>query len=122
MVYDKEKDDAPFVPEDHLRPPSRASTFSKRNISLHLAKSVNSPNQKFNPVACWKLSHQRINAFAFSPDRQHLAVISEDGGLQVIDYLNEEYALYTSFVVSRFTRFTHLLLGSWISIRVIIAA
>ena len=62
------------------------------DAKLHVVKSVNSSNQKSNPVACWKLAAQRINAFAFSPDNTHLAVVTEGGRLQVIDYLKEEYA------------------------------
>jgi WD40 repeat protein len=53
-------------------------------------KSVHSKNQKVNPVSFWKLSNQRINAFAFSPDNRHIAVVSEDGTLRIIDYLKEQ--------------------------------
>jgi len=49
-------------------------------------------------VAFWKLSNQLINAFAFSPDSRHLAVVSEDGSLRIIDYLKEQLLdLYTSY-------------------------
>ena len=57
---------------------------------LHINKSVNSKNQKTNPVSAWKLSTSRINELAFSPDRRHLAVVSEDGSLRIIDYLKEQ--------------------------------
>lgn len=56
--------------------------------SLHVNKSVNSKNQKFNPVSYWKLLSQRINAFSFSPNNKLLAVVCEDGTLRIIDYLN----------------------------------
>ncbi|RMZ75789.1 hypothetical protein DV738_g5270, partial [Chaetothyriales sp. CBS 135597] len=72
VVYDKEKEDAPFV--------------------------VNSANQKTNPVAFWKISHQAINDFAFSPDSRHLAVVGEDGYLRIIDYLREKLTdVYCSY-------------------------
>ncbi|KAK4229359.1 hypothetical protein QBC38DRAFT_114588 [Podospora fimiseda] len=118
VVYDKEKEDASFSAEEEqarqssdesassgvttngnhtAATSSRPSSFSsspssndnngKCNIQVH--KSVHSKNQKSNPVAVWKLSNQRINAFAFSPDNRHLAVVSEDGSLRIIDYLTE---------------------------------
>ena len=105
VVYDKEKEDAPFSPEEEEGEKessesgesgeaengtknNTSSTFSPSRIKVN--KSVHSKNQKFNPVAFWKLSHQRINAFAFSPDNRHLAVVSEDGSLRIIDYHKEE--------------------------------
>ena len=89
VVYDKERDDAAFVPEDHDN--RNDSVHGHQNI--HINKSVNSKNQKANPVASWKISNQRINAFAFSPDHRHLAVVSEDGSLRIIDYLKEMLVL-----------------------------
>ncbi|KAI9794645.1 MAG: hypothetical protein M1816_004532 [Peltula sp. TS41687] len=87
VVYDKEKEDAPFVPDEmtHLS----SDTFEPDCV-LQVLKSVNSVNQKSNPVAWWKLSNQSINSFAFSPDHQHLAAVSEDGTLRIIDYLHEK--------------------------------
>ncbi|CAI4217501.1 unnamed protein product [Parascedosporium putredinis] len=70
VVYDKEKEDAVFNPNEE----SAASSGE---------------NQKTNPVALWKISNQRINSYAFSPDNRHLAVVSEDGTLRIIDYLKE---------------------------------
>ena len=92
IVYDKERDDATFVSEDQLSAPSPRFHPRGADAKLHVVKSVNSSNQKSNPVAYWKLAAQQINAFAFSPDSQHLAVVSEGGSLQVVDYLKEEYA------------------------------
>jgi catabolite repression protein CreC len=86
IVYDKERDDAPFVPEETGHNPSDVRVSSS---NIYINKSVNSKNQKSNPVASWRISRQRINAFAFSPDSRHLAVVSEDGSLRVIDYLGE---------------------------------
>lgn len=99
VVYDKEKEDSSFSPEDEAA--TRASGDSSNGVAngakscnytsqIHVHKSVHSKNQKANPVAVWKLSNHRINAFAFSPDHRHLAVVSEDGTLRIIDYLKEE--------------------------------
>jgi hypothetical protein len=89
VVYDKEKDDAMFTPEKSNEN-SNTNGITDRCVKLHINKSVHSKNQKVNPVAFWKLSNQRINAFALSPDSRHLAVVSEDGSLRIIDYLKEE--------------------------------
>jgi WD40 repeat protein len=101
-VYDKEKEDAAFLPEENgvesngngngvNNDSSESSNANGEAIAkLHVDKSVHSKNQKFNPVSFWKLSNQRINAFAFSPDNRHLAVVSEDGTLRIIDYLKEQ--------------------------------
>lgn len=59
-------------------------------MPLHINKSVNSKNQKTNPVAAWRISNSRINGFSFSPDSRHLAVVSEDGTLRIVDYLREQ--------------------------------
>ncbi|KKZ60223.1 catabolite repression protein creC [[Emmonsia] crescens] len=92
IVYDKEKEDAPFIPETADSPP-RIDDEKKGHNSSHpltILKSVNSRNQKTNPVAYWKLSNHRINNIAFSPDSRHLAVVLEDGSLRIIDYLKEQ--------------------------------
>ncbi len=98
IVYDKEKEDMAFSPEEEKNgaiPDSNSDEAIDANghykAKLHVNKSVHSKNQKFNPVALWKLSNQRINAFAFSPDNRHLAVVSEDGTLRIIDYLKEQF-------------------------------
>ena len=90
VVYDKEKEDAAFLPEETDGPPSRAASSVGSGASLRVNKSVNSKNQKSNPVAFWKLSNQCINAFAFSPNCQNLAAVTEDGLLHIIDYLKEQ--------------------------------
>jgi WD40 repeat protein len=94
VVYDKEKEDTIFTPEDEgtSRTSGETSGSGRVNYSsqIHVHKSVHSKNQKTNPVAVWKLCNHRINAFAFSPDNRHLAVVSEDGTLRIIDYLKEE--------------------------------
>ncbi|KAL2264866.1 hypothetical protein VTJ83DRAFT_7376 [Remersonia thermophila] len=107
VVYDKEKEDAPFAPEapsDGKGGGKPGADAGRINYSsqIHVQKSVHSKNQKANPVAVWKLSNHRINAFAFSPDNRHLAVVSEDGTLRILDYLDEEllnihYSYYGGF-------------------------
>ncbi|ODH12952.1 hypothetical protein ACO22_07749 [Paracoccidioides brasiliensis] len=93
VVYDKDKEDAPFIPEPvEINTPRVDNEKMDHNPSpsLKILKSVNSKNQKSNPVACWKLSNQWINSFAFSPDCRHLAVVLEDGSLRIMDYLKEQ--------------------------------
>lgn len=90
VVYDKERDDATFVPEETRVPAEDNNNETESDHApLHINKSVNSKNQKANPVASWKLSNHRINGFAFSPDSRHLAVVSEDGSLHIINYPKE---------------------------------
>ena len=96
IVYDKEREDAPFNPNEEIASSSSevASSAGKRvnyTRQINVLKSVYSRNQKANPVALWKVSNQRTNAFSFSPDNRHLAVVSEDGTLRIIDYLRERY-------------------------------
>lgn len=121
VVYDKEKDDAAFLPEEngvHTNGDSEKSNGSgEHSAKLHVDKSVHSKNQKFNPVSFWKLSNQRINAFAFSPDNRHLAVVSEDGTLRIIDYLKEQYENPEPFLVLMLT-----LIDFWIFMQVITGA
>jgi catabolite repression protein CreC len=88
VVYDKEKEDAPFFAEEVMQEENNAF-IDDDNTVLNVIKSVNSKNQKSNPVACWSVSGHRINQFEFSPDCRHLAVVSEDGCLRIIDYLKE---------------------------------
>lgn len=89
IVYDKEKDDVLFVPEEPAASEDSLSD-SFHHPRLKIKKSVQSKNQRTNPVACWTASNSKINAFAFSPDSRHLAVVSEDGSLRVIDFLKEQ--------------------------------
>ncbi|KAF2269687.1 catabolite repression protein creC [Lojkania enalia] len=99
IVYDKEKEDAAFVAEDQAPAADPASDEKgDRKASLTVKKSVNSKNQKTNPVAYWQVSHSKVNAFAFSPDCRHIAVVSEDGSFRVIDFLKEQLLhLYHSY-------------------------
>ncbi|KAK2761730.1 ERMES complex Ca(2+)-binding regulatory GTPase gem1 [Arachnomyces sp. PD_36] len=94
VVYDKEKEDAAFTPENEdnvVEDGQNGENGRFPRSSFQVLKSVNSRNQRTNPVAFWKLANQKINHFAFSPDCRHLAAVLEDGSLRIIDYLKEEY-------------------------------
>ena len=91
VVYDKEKDDSAFFAEEMGHDVEVFANGDGDSSALDVTKSVNSTNQKSNPVACWKISRHMISQFAFSPDSRHLAVVSEDSCLRIIDYLQERY-------------------------------
>lgn len=98
IVYDKERDDAAFIPESNGVPALEKDQPQAEQNPLHINKSVKSKNQKTNPVACWKISNHRITAFAFSPESHNLAVVSEDGSLRIISYLKEKLTdIYPSY-------------------------
>ena len=78
------------MPEENGFRVNEANGTENEYRPLHVNKSVNSRNQKTNPVAAWRISNYRINGFAFSPDSRHLAVVSEDGSLRIINYLKEQ--------------------------------
>ncbi|KAB8345921.1 hypothetical protein FH972_022975 [Carpinus fangiana] len=84
IVYDKEKEDAPFVPEDD------PSVQSPNRPRMLVRKSIQSKNQKTNPVAHYKIARDRIRGFAFSPAGQHVATVCDDGKLRIIDLAREE--------------------------------
>lgn len=93
IVYDKEKEDAVFSAEEYSSATEHTALDTEKKAKLLVKKSVTSNNQKANPVSCWQLSSSKINAFEFSPDRRHLAVVSEDGSFRIIDFLKEKYVL-----------------------------
>jgi len=96
VIYDKEKDDAPFTPESPPSPPSNSN--NPQTPHLHIKKSVQSPNQKANPVAYYRPSTSRINALAFSPSGNILATCSEDGTLRLLNLNNETLTdVFTSY-------------------------
>ncbi|KIW14412.1 hypothetical protein PV08_07195 [Exophiala spinifera] len=96
VVYDKEKEDAPYISEELVD--EGISIPDEDQSTLVITKSVNSQNQRTNPVACWKISNQAITDFAFSPDSKHLAVVGDDGFLRIIDYLQERLTdIYSSY-------------------------
>ena len=90
IVYDMEREDAAIPPEENGLHQYDTDGVESEHKPLHITKSVNSKNQKTNPVASWKISNHKINAFDFSLDNRHLAVVSEDGSLRIIDFLVEQ--------------------------------
>lgn len=97
VVYDKEKEDAPFVPESPPSPKNNNPDL-QQTPHLHIKKSVLSSNQKSNPVAYYRLSTSRINALAFSPSGNTLAICSEDGTLRLLDLNTETLTdVFTSY-------------------------
>lgn len=90
MVFDKDKEDATFLAEDYKLAEGHATYNQTVRSGLQIQKSVQSRIQRTNPVAAWRIGSQKINAFAFSPNGQKLAVVAEDGSLRILDYLNEK--------------------------------
>lgn len=88
VVYDKDKEDADFVPEDTTAAES-GDAGGQSTGNFQIVKSVQSRSQRTNPVAAWQVSVMKINCIAFSPDGQLLAVGSEDGSLTIMDYIGE---------------------------------
>ncbi|EMC99686.1 hypothetical protein BAUCODRAFT_21438 [Baudoinia panamericana UAMH 10762] len=88
VVYDKEKEDAEFVPEE-LNSVENGFENDSPSTKFHIKKSVQSKNQKTNPIAAYQMSNMKINNMAFSPDGQLLAVVCDDGCLTIFDYINE---------------------------------
>lgn len=87
-VYDKDKEDATFA-ADETTPVENGHTDGEPKYGFQVKKSVQSREQKTNPVAVWKIANMKINAMSFSPDGQTLAVACEDGTLTILDYINE---------------------------------
>ncbi|KAL1913752.1 hypothetical protein Sste5344_000018 [Sporothrix stenoceras] len=90
VVFDKEKEDAAFVFDEDEANRQRLSNSTEARTHIQVERSIHTKGQKSNPFAFWKLSNQRINAFAFSPQANLIAVVSEDGSLRIIDILREE--------------------------------
>ncbi|KAF9929621.1 hypothetical protein FBU30_001410 [Linnemannia zychae] len=75
VMMDKDKDDNNFSTPT---PPDENG--------FHATKPKHS---RHNPISHWHISKKPINAFAFSPDLQHVAVVAADGELRIIDFRNE---------------------------------
>lgn len=66
--------------------------------AMSVLKSSSDLRNKSNPISYINLSRQAINAFAFSPDQTHLACVSDDGCLKVIDFRREKLLdVYSSY-------------------------
>jgi WD40 repeat protein len=132
IVYDKERDDGVFsvpVPTTQTLTPSfpHSNSHSSQNQSQLAAEwdplttmyvtvppwhpeanasggiRVDKGVAK-NPVSHWRLSKRAVVDFVFSPDVKHVAAISEDGCLRVIDAFAEQlvdcYASYFGALTS----------------------
>ncbi|CAG8551522.1 2620_t:CDS:2 [Diversispora eburnea] len=80
VTYDKDKDDQSFTP---------TTTTGSEDEGFRVTKP--SKNTKHNPVSYWQVSKKAITAFAFSPDCQHVAIVSMEGCLRIIDFVKETY-------------------------------
>ncbi|KAH9484123.1 putative catabolite repression protein creC [Psilocybe cubensis] len=119
IVYDKERDDGTFTPQD---PNSGTNDASSNFVSspvdgitqewdpvdslfvtmppwhpvtsgggaLSAVGKAEKEKVAKNPVSHWRLSKQGVVDFVFSPDVKYVAAISEDGCLRVIDALAEQ--------------------------------
>lgn len=122
IVYDKEREDGAFTPNDPNAPPSdvldslQPSTAKEWNPldrifvtmppwhpvtvganTLSGAKPEKEKTAK-NPVSHWRVSKKVIIDFVFSPDVKYVAAISEDGCLRVIDAIAEQLVdCYSSY-------------------------
>ncbi|KAF4614829.1 hypothetical protein D9613_002721 [Agrocybe pediades] len=120
IVYDKEREDGAFTPQDPNSPPTEVNSFFPSlndgssqewdptdNIFVtmppwHPAASgagalpsagkseKDKERTAKNPVSHWRLSKRSVVDFVFSPDVKYVAAISEDGCLRVIDALAEQ--------------------------------
>lgn len=89
VIYDKEKDDSNFLEDLNGIAPDAERKDSRDGFQVMKSIHGNQRAQKQNPVAYWNVSRKPITAFAFSPDCTHVAVVSEDGYLKIIDFLKE---------------------------------
>jgi len=85
VVYDRGREDAPFVAEEE----TSAQREPDQRHRFQIKKSLRSTNQKNNPVAVWKVSNQRVNGLEFSPDGRFLAIVGEDGTLKILEHAKE---------------------------------
>lgn len=116
ICYDKEKEDAPFIPDGakddtEMHQPTAPEEFVTQ-------KSVYSIHQKSNPVSYWSVSKHALNAMSLSPDGKHLAVVSEDGTLRIINIMKEKYVYYEHDICA----FANCCSGCWMFIKAIMAA
>ncbi|KAJ7735429.1 catabolite repression protein creC [Mycena olivaceomarginata] len=116
IVYDKEREDGNFTPQDpaskntndSLSPDGASKPWDPIDsifVTMPPWHPVSSggiaPSKDKvakNPVSHWRVSRRAVVDFVFSPDVKYVAAISEDGCLRVIDTLAEQlvdcYASY----------------------------
>ncbi|KAK7038069.1 catabolite repression protein creC [Favolaschia claudopus] len=107
IVYDREREDGNFTPQDPLHDASKPwDPVDSVFVTMPPWHPVSSggivvPSKDKvakNPVSHWRVSRRSVVDFVFSPDVKYVAAISEDGCLRVIDALAEQlvdcYASY----------------------------
>lgn len=116
IIWDKDKEDAPFVPVPDVRHLSISNPANnecdinsdKRTLPISPAEidisqvTVNHPPAfdrkgvptRINPVSYWNISTKAITDFAFSPDGAYCSIVSEDGCLRVIEMSRERSELF----------------------------
>uniref|UniRef100_D8PVB9 Uncharacterized protein n=1 Tax=Schizophyllum commune (strain H4-8 / FGSC 9210) TaxID=578458 RepID=D8PVB9_SCHCM len=113
IVYDKEREDGSFSPQDPARrvspPPSDGSSSSGGSWDPMGDIFVSMPpwhpeKAAKNPVSHWRVSRRAVVDFVFAPDVKYVAVVSEDGCLRIIDAISEQlvdcYASYFGALTS----------------------
>ncbi|KAJ7137724.1 WD40-repeat-containing domain protein [Mycena epipterygia] len=119
IVYDKERDDGTFTPQDPVSPSDGQQRSSKdwdpvdsifvtmppwHPVSSGAGLTAPGKVVAKNPVSHWRVSRRSVVDFVFSPDVKYVAAISEDGCLRVIDALAEQlvdcYASYFGALTS----------------------
>ena len=89
IIYDKDREDASFTADETADLDSNETPSGKKHPRIRTLKSRDAKNQKANPVAYYKVSRRRINDCSFSPEGNHVAVVSEEGSLRIIDLTRE---------------------------------
>ncbi|KAH9952078.1 WD40 repeat-like protein [Amylocystis lapponica] len=117
VVYDKEREDGAFSPQEPWVPVSAPSSLDESSsnsshsewnpldsifvtmppwhpVTAGAAFQAGGKAEKEktakNPVSHWRVSRRNIVDFVFSPDAKFVAAISEDGCLRVIDTVAEQ--------------------------------
>jgi hypothetical protein len=105
VIWDKDKEDAPFVPASVSRPISiRRSEFGSAGLEECAPTTstgeagmggitVTHPTEldkkgvptKLNPVSYWQISKQEISGFAFSPDEAYCSIVGDDGCMRIVE-------------------------------------
>ncbi|KAJ7286199.1 catabolite repression protein creC [Mycena rebaudengoi] len=107
IVYDKERDDGSFTPQEPVGSTAGSEWDPIDSIFVTMppwhpvssgAGLTKVDKVAKNPVSHWRISRRPIVDFVFSPDVKYVAAISDDGCLRVIDALAEQlvdcYASY----------------------------
>ncbi|KAF8891256.1 catabolite repression protein creC [Infundibulicybe gibba] len=116
IVYDIERDDGTFTPQDPVgtpidtegslspNPPSSNQDWDPMDNIFVTMPPWHPEKTAKNPVSHWRVSRRSIVDFVFSPDVKYVGAISEDGCLRVIDALAEQlvdcYASYFGSLTS----------------------